>query len=273
MDRLLSKLDNNEVALGVMDVLSSPEIAMTMAASGLDYVTIDQMFTSTDWERTAHIIRAAKATGISPMVRLQTSPWIGGTPGLAAQCIRAQGIGATSVMASTSSREEVEAMVAAATDWHREIHIIKFHQSMDNFGDYEIEAAGQTLALPLLESQTTIEQFDEILSVEGLKAVFLGISDLSRVLGYPFQYEHPEVWRMIDKIVAICEKRGIVCGGNTGYEFQTPETIAPRVCRLVDHGIRLIMIQTDGALFQFFTKNIMNATTEALASPRTAAAS
>jgi 2-keto-3-deoxy-L-rhamnonate aldolase RhmA len=258
-DRLMSKIESGGTAFGALSVLGSSEIAMTMAASGLDFITIDQMYTATDWERTAHVIRAAKASGISPSVRLHTSPWSGGTSDLSAQVLRAQGIGATSVRASCGSPEEVATMIQAGTDWHRETHVIKFDQ-MESFEEYERGFSAQTLPIPILESQTTIEEFDACLAVEGLRAVSLGMTDLARILGHPFDYEHPEVCRMVERIVEICEKRGIVVGGNPGYAFRTPETIAARCQRMIDQGIRMITLQTDAALFQMFTMNILAAT-------------
>lgn len=266
MDRLTYKIRNKKVCVGVLDVLSSPEIAETMASAGLDYICIDQMFTSTDWDRTAHIIRAAKAAGISPMVRVEANPWLAkGDPGkVVVECTRAQGVGASGVMASVASPKELEAIIEASKDWHRAIHVIRFHEDMKQFTQVEKKIAEASIVIPLLESQSTVKEFEEILSVDGLEAVMIGISDMSRVMGYPFQYEHPEVWKMVDAVVNICEKKGIVCGGNTGYTYQDPEAIAGRISRMVDHGLRYIMVQSDGSLFQFFTRNIVRATEKAL---------
>jgi 2-keto-3-deoxy-L-rhamnonate aldolase RhmA len=259
VDRLLTKIAQGEVALGVLGVMSSPEAAMTLAACDLDYVVVDQMFTSTDWDRTAHIIRAARASGISPLVRLPSDPWIGGTPGLAAQCMRAQGVGATGVLASCADAAEVSAVVEAGKDWHRDIHVVKFEE-MDDYANHAHEAGERTVAAPVLESQKTVAEFEECLSVEGLRTAFIGLSDLSIVLGHPFEYEHPEVWAMVDEIAAICRRRGIVLGANTGYEFRTPDSIAQRVQRLTEHGVGIVMLQTDAALLQMFTSDIVRAT-------------
>ena len=69
IDRLITKVRSKQVCVGVLEVLGSPQVCETMAASGLDYVCIDQMFSSIDWNLTAHMVRACKAAGISPMDR------------------------------------------------------------------------------------------------------------------------------------------------------------------------------------------------------------
>jgi len=259
---MIAKIRQKKTCIGLVSVLSSPELMETLAASGWDYACIDHMFTSTDWDRTAHMVRAARAAGLSTLVRVEANPWITkGDPGkVAVECTRAQGIGVSGVMPSIYSAKELEAILETSKDWHRGIHVVRFHNDMGEFKRVEAEISDQTMVIPMLESQRTVAEFEEILSVDGLEAVILGISDLSRVLGRPFQYEHPDVWGMIDKVVSICERRGIVCGGNTGYAAQTPEQIASRIKRMVDHGIRFIDVQTDGALFQFFTKSILQAT-------------
>lgn len=266
VDRLISKIRGGQVCIGVLEVLGSPQIAESMAASGLDYVCIDQMFSSIDWNLTAHIVRACKGAGISPMVRVEANPWItkGDPNKVVVECTRAQGVGVSAVMASVHTSKELAGIIESSKDWHRNIHVIPFHEDMKNFGKVEKTVAEASMVIPLLESQTTEAEFEEVLSVEGLECVMIGISDMSRVMGHPFEYEHPDVWRMVDKVIDICHRRGIVCGGNTGYTYQDPDAIAKRIKRMVDRGLRYIMVQSDGSLFQFFTKNIIRATEDAL---------
>lgn len=261
-DQFLRKVRNQEVTLGVMELLSSPEVTKTLAATGMDFVCVDQMFTSIDWDRTAHIVRAAQAAGISPMVRIEANPWVtkGQTKQVATECQRAQAIGASSIMASVYGPEEVEALIQTTKDWHRDIHVFRHLEDMSRSDRDDQEIAEGTLLLPLLEAQREFSQYEEIISVDGLEAVLLGLTDLTRVFGFPYEYEHPQLWELVDRVVDLCRGKGIVVAGNTGYAFQTIDANAQRIKRMVDHGITMIIMQSDATLLQYFARDVVAAT-------------
>ena len=52
-----------------------------------------------------------------------------------------------------------------------------------------------------------MREIDEILAIEGVRIVMLAMTDLSKALGHPFQYEHPEVWEALDSIVKKADAR------------------------------------------------------------------
>ncbi|HEY1728192.1 MAG TPA: hypothetical protein VGG22_07465 [Candidatus Baltobacteraceae bacterium] len=250
--------------MGVCAALSSPEAVEVLAASGLDFTLIDQMYTSTDWMTTANMIRAAQARGMSTLIRPEANPWVGagGNAGqIASETIRALGVGATGVCASVHSPDELKAMLESGKDWHRQHHVVPFAGTPQNgevttWPEHEAAVRERTMIVPLFESQTTLDQFERMLEVEGLEAAMFAGSDGSRVLGLGLNYEHPTLWNRIDEVVKICERRGIVLGSGTGHAFQTAETIGKRIKRMVDHGLKIILIQTDGAMLQFMMQSI-----------------
>jgi 4-hydroxy-2-oxoheptanedioate aldolase len=63
--------------------------------------------------------------------------------------------------------------------------------------------------------------------------VLVGEGDLSQDMGYPRQYEHPEVAAAIDDILAICKEHNIPCGD--------PHVDAGNVEALVAKGFRWLM--------------------------------
>jgi 2-keto-3-deoxy-L-rhamnonate aldolase RhmA len=259
MDRLIGKLRGGEVCLGVISVLSSPEMVETIGACGFDYVCIDQMATATDWDRTAHMVRAAKGAGLSSLVRVEANPWVtkGEFGKIAVECGRALSLGAAGVMPSVYSAKELAAVLEAARDAHRMIHVVHLASDMSNARTLGTTSAAETIVIPLLESQTTVAEFDDILAVDGLEAVLIGLTDLTRILGVPFQYEHPDVWRMVDAIADIFARRRIVCGASVGHGVRTTEAIGDRIVRMTEHGLRLILVSTDAALFQFSAEGIL----------------
>jgi 2-keto-3-deoxy-L-rhamnonate aldolase RhmA len=112
------------------------------------------------------------------------------------------------------------------------------------------------LIMPIVESLEVINTMEEAMSIDGIKAFGIGLTDVSRVLGHPFDVEHPDVWRVLDKAVNIAEKKGIWIGANVSYIFHDIESIVQRVKRLHDHGVDMVYMQGTGYLINWAGKAI-----------------
>ena len=86
----------------------------------------------------------------------------------------------------------------------------------------------------------------------------LAMTDLSEALGYPFEYDHPEVWRAVDRIVNKAHARGIIVAANIGYAFTTPDQIIERVHKLHQHGIRICLMQGADVMFENHAKALLS---------------
>src|SRR5215831_20537708 len=76
-DRLLANLRNGTPSLCAY-VFSHPNLVEVAGLAGIDCFMADMMFTALDWADIAALIRAARGTGISPMIRVQAYPWSDG---------------------------------------------------------------------------------------------------------------------------------------------------------------------------------------------------
>jgi 4-hydroxy-2-oxoheptanedioate aldolase len=93
---------------------------------------------------------------------------------------------------------------------------------------------GELLVGLMIESLEAIENLDEILGeVPGIGLCLIGEGDLSQELGFPRQYEHPEVLDAMARIVATCKKHGVAVGN--------PHTTAKNLERLLGEGYRFLM--------------------------------
>jgi 2-keto-3-deoxy-L-rhamnonate aldolase RhmA len=257
--RLLDKLAANQVAIGSLDTLGSVRLAEVMACAGLDMILIDQMFCATDWETVYGIVRVARNYNMDTMVRVAGFPWLNRTDHrMAVDATRVLGVGATGVMASCATVEEVQELVEVSKDWHRDIHIHPFGD--DDFAVYEEKVASECIVMPMIESSTSIERIDEILAVPGLKAISLGITDVSRMLGHPFEYEHPEVQAFIDSTIATAAKYSVAVGGNVGYAYsRSIDDMAARIERMTNHGFKFIWLQNNGFVVQWMYRSLIQA--------------
>ncbi|CAM5346932.1 HpcH/HpaI aldolase/citrate lyase family protein [Sphingobium scionense] len=93
---------------------------------------------------------------------------------------------------------------------------------------------GELLVGMMCESPEAIDNLDDILSdVPGIGLVLIGEGDLSQALGYPRQYEHPEVLDAMRRIVETCHKHKVAVGN--------PHTNAKNVERLLGEGYKFLM--------------------------------
>jgi 2-keto-3-deoxy-L-rhamnonate aldolase RhmA len=85
----------------------------------------------------------------------------------------------------------------------------------------------------------------------------LAMTDLSKALGHAFEYEHPEVWRALDSIVAKAGKRNIAVAANMGYDYTTHERMVQRVQRMRDHGVRACLMQGADNMLENFARPLL----------------
>src|SRR5436305_10681532 len=86
----------------------------------------------------------------------------------------------------------------------------------------------------MMEDTRSIEAIPAILEkVPSIGAILIGEGDLCHELGYPRQYEHPEVLKWIATVVSTCKQRNIPVGH--------PHVDATNVERILGEGYRFLM--------------------------------
>jgi len=250
MSNFFQKLDSGQMALGVW-LKSGPSWVSTIARAGFDFVRPDMMFSSIDWRELDHINKAALACGIATWVRVPANPWLSGTNQLqiTVDVARAFSLGIPIVGASIASVEQARACQEVAKDWHRS-GAGEYPSSTETFEAMNKKSANAAVFVPHIEAETAIREIDEILSIDGLRIVMLAMTDFSQALGFPFQYDHPEVWKALDGIVFKAHARGIIVAANMGYAYRTPDQINGRVKKLYEHGVRICLMQGADSMFE-----------------------
>jgi 4-hydroxy-2-oxoheptanedioate aldolase len=101
--------------------------------------------------------------------------------------------------------------------------------------DYGDHANAEVVVMPMIETAEALKNLDDILSVPGVDAIYVGPSDLSLALGYKPRLDQTDaaVVEAQKRIVAACKKHGVAAGihNNTaayalqmieqGYQFVT----------------------------------------------------
>lgn len=99
---------------------------------------------------------------------------------------------------------------------------------------WPLNPQGEILVIIMCEEVRAIKNLPKMLEqVPGIGVVLIGEGDLSQDMGYPRQYDHPEVAAAIDEILAICKDHNVVCGH--------PHVDSGNVDALLDKGFRWLM--------------------------------
>ena len=99
---------------------------------------------------------------------------------------------------------------------------------------WPLNPRGEILVILMMEDTRGIEALPHILEkVPGIGAILIGEGDLSQELGYPRQYEHPEVLKWMARVVDACKSRNVVVGH--------PHVDGNNVERVLAQGYRFLM--------------------------------
>jgi 4-hydroxy-2-oxoheptanedioate aldolase len=247
--RLLEKLQSGRPALGLF--VNSADMVDLCGHVGFDWFAIDQMFTANDWTRTEDLIRAGDAADITPVVRVQSNPWMGYDHRIVVDVSRALGLGAQFVLVSNSGLKEIEECAAVSGDWHKRSITVHPYSSFDEWDRVHERQAEQTYVIPQPETQEALDAIEDYMKLDGIRAVFIAMTDASRILTgrHKPDFYDARLWEYVDRAVELGRNHGVYVGANTSYAYSMEE-LAKRVRVLHDHGVQMIMAQGANFLFQ-----------------------
>ncbi|MCY3920412.1 MAG: aldolase/citrate lyase family protein [Chloroflexi bacterium] len=212
-------------ALGARLWSASPIVAEQMAHAGFDWLYVDGEHSPADILAIVRMIRVIAATGTIPIAR---APW--NDP---AEVKRVLDGGARGVIIPwVNTAAEAERAVAACRYPPRGIR--------RGGSDDPAKADDEIACIVQIETIGAVERIDEILSVPGVDATFIGQSDLAVSMGVPVvgDNRHPDHVAACAEVLAGALRHGVAPGiGCSGEE---------EAARRVSEGWKFIGIGADG---------------------------
>jgi 4-hydroxy-2-oxoheptanedioate aldolase len=99
---------------------------------------------------------------------------------------------------------------------------------------WPLDPHGELLCMMMIESVKGIENLPKILEeVPGIGVIVVGEGDLSQELGFPRQYEHPEVAAGVREILDVSKAHNVPCG----FFHTTPDNVE----QLISDGYRWLI--------------------------------
>jgi 2-dehydro-3-deoxyglucarate aldolase/4-hydroxy-2-oxoheptanedioate aldolase len=213
----------------------NPEIVVAIQAAGLDFFFIDSEHARTSFDDVQAFVRVAKSADVVPLVRVPQSEYF--------FLARMLDVGAMGIInPRTESVEEVRKIVGAMKfppHGRRGYGLRSIVTDLDFKGAAaEMESANrESMVIIQMETQSCVDNIEEMVAVEGVDATMVGPFDLSVSLGIPGEFEHPKFWAAFDRMVKACNEVGVAPGVHFGN--------TKMLQRARNHGARFLVCGTD----------------------------
>jgi 4-hydroxy-2-oxoheptanedioate aldolase len=222
-------------ALGGWLTVPSSFSAEIMAHGGFDWVCVDMQHGMIDPGQMVEMLQGISSSDTVPLVRVP-----GNEAGIIGKCLDAGAWGV--IVPMVNSPEEAQAAVAACR--YAPVGIRSYGPLRANYYagfDYFSRANSEVTCIVMVETKTAVERVDEIASVPGVDAIYIGPADLSITLGLPPAPDQSDAsfTDALERILDACRRRGVVPGiaGNA-------DTAIKRVAQ----GFQLVEVASDAGL-------------------------
>jgi 4-hydroxy-2-oxoheptanedioate aldolase len=221
--------------------MSSPPLVEIIGNIGFDFVIIDAEHSGLVPESCEHMVRAADCVNVTPIVRVAMN--------FRQNILRYMDIGAQGIqIPQVNNRLEVEDAIDSVKyppDGKRGLAAMRAndYNIKQPLTEYVKEANRETMTVIQIETLAAVENLKEILAVQTADVFFIGPTDLSTVMGYPGQTNHPEVQKMIAHLVGEIRAAGKVAG-TTAYDIETLKKCQERGFQYICYNITPMLVKS-----------------------------
>jgi 4-hydroxy-2-oxoheptanedioate aldolase len=202
MKPLRERWQRGEPTIGAWCTIPSPWTAEVAARTGHDWVCVDTQHGLIGYDMMLPMLQAITAGGVPSFVRV---PW--NEPGTIMKALDA-GAGGV-IVPMVNSPEEARSVVGACRYPPDGFRSMGPTRARTLGGDWRLP-----ICVVMIETVEAVKRADEILSVPGVDAVFVGPNDLAVSAGLDSSYEgrHPEHRKLIEAVARSAKAHGVVAG-------------------------------------------------------------
>ncbi len=202
--------------IGIWSSLSSHIVAEVLSNSGFDWVLLDTEHSPNELPMVQQQLHAMQGGAATPIVRVAWNDMV--------LIKRFLDIGAQTLLVPyVQSVEEAKNAVSYMRYPPHGVRGVAGATRATQYGrikDYFKRAQAELCLLVQVETRKAMAQIEAIAAVDGVDGVFIGPSDLSTDMGHFGNWQHPEVWKVMEeaakKIRAAGKAPGILIGEADG---------------------------------------------------------
>lgn len=223
-DRLRGMFAGSERLRGMFIGLPAPALVEMCAFAGFDFIVIDNEHGSADLQTTENMLRAARASGVVPVVRC-----------LRHDLARVLDLGTSGVqvpmIGNAADAEDLVQRVRyplpGGKGGQRGVAFSNRAAGYGAFGGADhIQRSNDGIGvIAMIETPEGVANAYEIASVAGIDAVFVGPNDLAHSMGYEHRWQEPEVMQAIEHTLREVARAG-KCPGTLAATESEEERLA-----------------------------------------------
>jgi 2-keto-3-deoxy-L-rhamnonate aldolase RhmA len=227
----MRRIKKDEQVYGTWITIESPMCAELMSSLGFDYFVIDTEHAPLDILTTQTLMQAMRPDSkTTPIVRVWWNDIVA--------IKRALDIGAYGVLVPwVNNKKEAEIAVKATRYAPEGLRGCGPRRAGMFDSDYFETADDNILVIVQIETKEAVNNIEEICSVEGVDATYIGPADLSASYGHLGNMGHPDVQDAIDQVFNATKEAGLAAGIHRG----SGRTLKDRI----DKGYNLVTLGND----------------------------
>lgn len=183
--------------IGLWSSIRDPAVSEMLAGCGYDWIVLDCEHSPRDVQEVLHGLHAMSAYPVQPVVRVQSLD--------VAEIKKMLDIGAQTILVPyVQNGEEARLAVAAVTYPPAGLRGVAGGTRANRYAgisDYFEKARNEICLIVQIETREAMNNLEDIVSTEGVDAVFVGPADLAASLGHPGNLKHPEVQEAIAETI------------------------------------------------------------------------
>lgn len=248
MSSLKKLLKDGGIALGTWITINHPDVVDALSELPFDWFVFDMEHAPIDVRDLEILTMPLKGVNIAPLARV---PWNDLVMVKRVLDVGMQGV----LIPWVNSRAEAEAAVAASRYPPRGVRGVGPRRCV-RFGGrdfieyYEKFEAEELVVIVQIETAKSLENLEEILSVDGIDVAYVGPMDLSVNLGIPTRYDHPKFKDALRKVKETCEKNDVVPGIHT-FSVEMAE-------KMIKDGFRFVALMSDTKILMSGFKELLS---------------
>lgn len=175
--------------LGLWSSIRDPAMSEMLAGCGYDWIVLDCEHSPRDVQEVLHGLHAMSAYPVEPVVRVKSLD--------VAEIKKMLDIGAQTILVPyVQNGEEARLAAAAVTYPPAGLRGVAGGTRANRFAaipDYFTKAREEICLIVQIETRDAMNNLEEIATIDGIDAIFVGPADLAASLGHPGDLKHPDV--------------------------------------------------------------------------------
>lgn len=245
---LKDKLKNRDLTIGSWITIGNTAVAEIMANAGYDWLTVDMEHSAITIEVAQELIRVIELCGVVPLVRVSEND-----PNLIKRVMDAGAHGI--IVPMVNSKEEAEMAVASVQyppEGFRGVGLARAQKYGADFESYKKWNERESIVIVQIEHIKAVHNIESILNVKGVDGFIIGPYDLSGSLGFPGQFDHPEMIKALKKVEQVSKKMNALSG------FHVIQSEVEPFQEKIQEGYKFIAHSLDILFLGNISKNSLN---------------